>query len=145
MPRPKKNPNEPKKIKLKEARIPMIKLLKDKEIREAAKALEDFRLKMKEEEILLGAKLTVKYDTWNREFSMVAERLETPDEVNDRLEKERAAAEEKRRREAERKAKEAKRLEQKKLEEQQKAMEMIYKLAKEAGLRPGDLVDRWQI
>jgi len=107
MGRPKKISTDPKKIKIKEARIPLQKLINGKEIRQAAKNLEDFRLKFKEEEILYGATLTIKYDTWDRSFRVVAERLETSEETTERVEKERLAEEAKKRREAERKAKEA--------------------------------------
>jgi hypothetical protein len=107
MPRIKKNPLEPKKVKIKEQRIPMVKLLKDKDLRTAAKNLEDFRLKFREEEILYGATLVVKYDNWDHTFKVVAERFETTEEVTARVEKERLAAEAKKKREAERKAKEA--------------------------------------
>jgi hypothetical protein len=74
---PRKNANERKIVQIKTVRIPLVKLLHGKEIRAAAKALEDFRLKMKEEEILLGATLTIKRDAWDRDFNLVATRPET--------------------------------------------------------------------
>jgi hypothetical protein len=145
MARTKKNPNDRKLVQIKSIRIPMVKLIAGKEIRAAAKALEDFRLKMKEEEILLGATLTVKRDAWDDAFHLVATRPETDQEMADRLEKARLAAEAKKRREAERKAKEAALAKKRKEEEQLKAMETIYKLAREAGLHPRDLVDKWTV
>jgi len=108
VPRAKKNPLEPKKIKIKEQRIPLVKLLNGKDLRTAAKALEDFRLKFREEEILFGATLTVKYDSWTHEFKVLAERMETSEETLARVEKERLAEEARKKREAERKAKEEK-------------------------------------
>jgi Lon protease-like protein len=145
MPRPKKNANERKIITIKTTRIPLVKLIVGKEIREAAKALEDFRLKMKEEEILMGATLTIKRDAWDDAYHLVATRPETDQEMADRIEKARLAAEAKKRREAEKKAAEAKRAEERKLAEKLKAMETIHKLAKENGLSVHDLVDKWTV
>jgi hypothetical protein len=142
---PKKSVNERKTIEVKRTRIPLVKLIVGKEIRAAAKALEDFRLKMKEEEILLGATLTIKRDAWDDAYHLVATRPETDQEMADRIEKARLAAEAKKRREAEKKAKEAKLAEQKKLDEQRKAFEMIHILAKQAGIHPRDLVDKWTV
>lgn len=143
MPRPKKNPNERKTVEIKSLRIPMMKLLHKKDIRSAAKALEDFRLKMKEEEILLGATLTIRRDMYGYDYYLVATRLETDQELADRLEKERRAAEAKNRREAEKRAAEAEREAKRKQAEQLKAFEMIHKLAQENGLSVHDLVDKW--
>ena len=142
---PKKDAKERQTVQIKTMRIPLVKLLNGKEIRAAAKALEDFRLKMKEEEILQGATLTIKRDYWDREFNLVATRLETDNEMAERIERARLAAEAKKRREAEKRAKEAKLAEQRKLDEQKKAFEMIHKLAREAGLHPRDLVDKWTV
>jgi flagellar biosynthesis GTPase FlhF len=121
----------------------MVKLLDGKDIRTAAKNLEDFRLKMNELEILHGATLTVKYDNWNSDFNLVATRPETDNEMNDRLEKARLAAEAKQRREAEKKAAEAKREADRVIAEQRKAFDMIHELARKHGIHPRDLVDRW--
>ena len=88
-----KKTTDRKTLQIKKLRIPLRKLLDGKEIREAAKNLEDFRLKMNELEILQGAKLTVKYDNWDSTFDLVATRPETDAEMNDRLEKARLAAE----------------------------------------------------
>jgi hypothetical protein len=142
---PRKNPNERKTVQIKTMRIPLVKLIAGKEIRAAAKALEDFRLKMKEEEILMGAKLTIKRDAWDDAYHLVATRPETDQEMADRLEKARLAAEAKKRREAERKIKEAKLAEQKKLAEQRKAFDMINELARKHGIHPRDLVDKWTV
>jgi hypothetical protein len=123
----------------------MVKLLDGKDIRTAAKNLEDFRLKMNELEILHGATLTVKYDNWNSDFNLVATRPETDNEMNDRLEKARLAAEAKQRREAEKKAAEAKREADRVIAEQRKAFDMIHELARKHGIHPRDLVDRWMV
>jgi hypothetical protein len=138
-----KKTTDRKTLQIKKLRIPLRKLLDGKEIREAAKNLEDFRLKMNELEILQGAKLTVKYDNWDSTFDLVATRPETDDEMNDRLEKARLALEAKQRREAEKKAAEAKREADRVIAEQRKAFDMIHELARKHGIHPRDLVDRW--
>jgi hypothetical protein len=138
-----KKSTDRKTIQIKKLRIPMVKLLDGKDIRTAAKNLEDFRLKMNELEILHGATLTVKYDNWNSDFNLIATRPETDNEMNDRLEKARLAAEAKQRREAEKKAAEAKREADRVIAEQRKAFDMIHELARKHGIHPRDLVDRW--
>jgi hypothetical protein len=138
-----KKSTDRKTIQIKKLRIPMVKLLDGKDIRTAAKNLEDFRLKMNELEILHGATLTVKYDNWNSDFNLIATRPETDNEMNDRLEKARLALEAKQRREAEKKAAEAKREADRVIAEQRKAFDMIHELARKHGIHPRDLVDRW--
>jgi hypothetical protein len=140
---PRKKLTDRKTIQIKKLRIPMVKLINGKDIRTAAKALEDFRLKMNELEILHGATLTVKYDNWNSDFNLIATRPETDNEMNDRLEKARLALEAKQRREAEKKAAEAKREADRVIAEQRKAFDMISELARKHGIHPRDLVDRW--
>jgi hypothetical protein len=140
-----KNPNDRKMVQIKSMRIPLVKLIAGKEIREAARALEDFRLKMNEEEILMGAKLTIKRDAWDDAYHLVASRPETDQELADRIEKARLAAEAKKRREAEKKAAEAKREADRKRAEERKAFDMIYDLARKHGIHPRDLVDRWTV
>ena len=141
MPRAKKNPLEPKKIKIKEQRIPLVKLLGGKDLRTAAKNLEDFRLKFREEEILYGATLTVRYDTWHHSFRVVAERLETSEETVARVEKERLAAEARKRREAERKAKEEKAKAEREQRRIAEALEDLRKHAMIHGIPLDKLVD----
>ena len=138
-----KNPNDRKILQIKKIRIPMVKLLDGKEIREAAKALENYRLKMNELEILHGAKLTIKRDAWNGDYDLVATRPETDQEMANRLEKARKAAEAKKRREEEKKILEAKREADRVVAEQRKAFDMITELARKHGIHPRDLVDRW--
>lgn len=125
--------NERKTIEVGSKRIPLRQLLHGKEIREAAKALEDFRMKLNEQEFLYGAKITVKWDNYGDVYA-VARRPETDKEFADRLEKARIAAEAK----AERARIKAKREAQRKLEEEAnkkaRVAEYIQKLAKEAGI-----------
>jgi hypothetical protein len=136
-----KKTTDRKTLTIKQARIPLVKLLNGKDIRTAAKNLEDFRLKMNELEILHGATLTVKYDNWNSDFNLVATRPETDQEMNDRLEKARLAAEAKQRREAERKVAEAARKEQARIDQLHKTKEQLIKMALEAGIDRESLVD----
>ena len=103
--------NDHKKVELARKRIPLRKLLNGKEIREAAKALEDFRLCFNEQEILFGATLTIKMDTYG-EAVLYAHRPETDKEYQDRLEKARIAAEAKAERERKRKLAAAERAKQ---------------------------------
>jgi hypothetical protein len=138
-----KNPNDRKIVQIKKIRLPIVKLLDGKEIREAAKALEDYRLKMNDLEILHGAKLTVKRDAWNDTYDLVATRPETDQEMAARLEKARKAAEAKQRRAAEKRAAEAKREADRVIAEQRKAFDMITELARKHGIHPRDLVDKW--
>lgn len=125
--------NERKTIELDRKRIPLRQLLNGKEIREAARALEDFRMKLNEQEFLYGAKITIKWDDYSDVYA-VARRPETDKEYADRLEKARIAAEVK----AERARIKAKREEQRKIEEEAnkkaRVAEYIQKLAKEAGI-----------
>jgi hypothetical protein len=141
VPRPKKNPNQRKLIEIKQLRLPMQKLLHNKDIRTAAKNLEDFRLKMKEEEILLGATLTVRRDTYGNDYWLVATRPETDQEFADRLEKERLAEEARKRREAERKAKEEKARAEREQRRIAEALEDLRKHAMIHGIPMDVLVD----
>ena len=136
-----KKTTDRKTLLIKKLRIPMVKLLDGKDIRTAAKNLEDFRLKMNELEILHGATLTVKYDNWNSDFNLVATRPETDNEMNDRLEKARLAAEAKQRREAEKKIVDAKRKEEARAKELIQTKERLIKMALEAGIDRENLVD----
>ena len=145
---PRKSANDRKILQIKKIRIPMVKLLDNKEIREAAKALENYRLKMNELEILHGATLTIKRDAWNGDYDLVATRPETDQEMADRLEKARLAAEAKQRREAEKKILEAekkileaKRKEEARAKELIKTKDLLIKMAAEAGIGREHLVD----
>ena len=96
-----------KTVELKKVRIPLRKLLHGCEIREAAENLKNFRLKLLEEELMQGAKLTIKVEAYSSEFNLIATRLETDKEFEDRLEKARLALEAKKEREIKRKLMEA--------------------------------------
>jgi hypothetical protein len=136
-----KKSTDRKTLAIKKLRIPLVKLLNDKDIRTAAKNLENFRLKMNELEILHGATLTVKYDNWNSDFNLIATRPETDNEMNDRLEKARLALEAKQRREAEKKIVDAKRKEEARAKELIQTKERLIKMALEAGIDREHLVD----
>lgn len=124
---------ERKTIEVDRKRVPLRKLFHGKEIREAAKALEDFRLNLNEAEFLYGAKITIQMDTYG-ECTAVAKRPETDKEFADRLEKARLAAEAKKERERIKKLKEEQRKKDEETNRKQRAAEYIQKLAKEAGI-----------
>lgn len=88
-----------KMIEVDRKRVPLRKLFHGKEIRAAATALEDYRLKLNEAEFLYGAKITLTMDSYG-ECVAVAKRLETDKEFEARLEKARLAEEAKKEREA---------------------------------------------
>lgn len=88
-----------KMVEVDRKRVPLRKLFHGKEIREAAAALEDYRLKLNEAEFLYGAKITLTMDSYG-ECVAVAKRLETDSEFATRLEKARLAEEAKKEREA---------------------------------------------
>ena len=128
-----KKPLTKKLIEIDKKRIPLRQLIHNKEIREAAKALEDFRMKLNEQEFLYGAKITIKWENYGEAYA-VARRLETDKEFEDRIEKVRLAAEAKKERERLRKLKEAKLREQEELNKKARVTEYIQKLAREAGI-----------
>ena len=131
---------ERKTVEIGRKRIPLRSLIHGKEIRDAAKSIENFRMKMNEQEFLYGAKLYVDWKDYGT-ADIVARRLETDQEYADRLERQRLLEEQKR--ERERKRKEA--LEAKKAAEEanrkERAAELIKKLAKENGLSSKDLME----
>ena len=124
---------ERKTIEIDRKRIPLRTLLNGKEIREAAKALEDFRMKLNEKEFLYGAKIHIKWEDYDTVYA-VARRFETDKEFADRLEKQRLAAEAKAERERRRKAQEVERALQREARKKADAAAMIKQLAKEAGI-----------
>ena len=87
-----------KTVELKKVRIPLRKLLHGFEIREAAENLKNFRLKLLEEELMQGAKLTIKMEP-HGEAILTARRPETDKEFDERVEKARIALEAKKERE----------------------------------------------
>jgi hypothetical protein len=130
--------NERKTIEIGTKRIPLKKLLNGKEIREAAKALEDFRLVFNEQELLYGAKLIVKVDTYG-EAVLIARRPETDNEMFKRLEKARIAAEERAERERKRKIAEAERAKKREAERKQNVVTHIKEMAKANNLTVEEL------
>jgi hypothetical protein len=122
-----------KTIEIDRKRIPLRNLLHGKEIREAAKALEDFRMKLNEKEFLYGAKISVQWDNYGDVYA-VARRPETDTEFADRIEKARLAAEIKKEREAKRKLQAEIRAREEEKNRKERAADYIRKVAKEHGI-----------
>lgn len=125
--------NQRKTIEVGSKRIPLRQLLNGKEIREAAKALEDFRMKLNEEEFLYGAKISIKWENYDSVYA-VARRLETDKEFADRLEKQRLAAEAKAERARIKAIRDEERRRQEAATRKARVAEHIKNLAKEAGI-----------
>lgn len=129
---------ERKMVEIDRKRIPLKKLLHGKEVRDAAKALEEYRLHLNEKEFLYGATLKIIMNDYSEAY-MVATRLETDTEYNDRLERMRVAAEAKAERERKRvlaaEAKAQRELETRK----QRALDMMKQMAQTNGLTADDL------
>lgn len=128
-----KNKNDRKTVEIDRKRIPLRSLLHGKEIRDAARTLEEFRMKLNEQEFLYGAKLYVDWKDYGS-VDIVARRMETDQEYADRLERARLAAEAKAERERKRKEQEVQRALQREARKKAEAAEMIKKLAQEAGI-----------
>ena len=124
---------ERKTVEIDRKRIPLRQLLHGKEIREAARALEDFRMKLNEQEFLYGAKLYVDWKDYGS-VDIVARRPETDQEYADRLERQRLLEEQKRERERKRKEQEEFRARQREIKRKAQAAELIKKLAEENGI-----------
>jgi pyruvate/2-oxoglutarate dehydrogenase complex dihydrolipoamide acyltransferase (E2) component len=129
-----------KTVEIGRKRIPLRSLLHGKEIRDAAKSIEEFRMKMNEQEFLYGAKLYIDWKDYGT-ADIVARRLETDKEYEDRLERARIAAEQKRERERRAKEQEEARAAQRALRKKIDAAAAIKKLAEEAGILV-DILDR---
>ena len=125
-----------KTIEIDRKRVPLRSLLHGKEIREAAQALEKFRLKMNDKEILYGAKLYIDWGDYNT-VDIVARRPETDQEYADRLERARLAEEAKKERERKRQLAAEMKARQEEANKKAKAAEYIQRLVKEAGLKIG--------
>jgi len=132
--------NERKTVEIGKKRIPLRKLIHGKEIREAAKALEDFRLHLNEQELLYGAKIIVRMDTYG-EAVMVARRLETDNEYFARLEKARIAAEEKAERDRKRKLMEAEKAKRQAAERKQNVAQRVKEMALSNGVSVEELTE----
>ena len=124
---------ERKTVEIDRKRIPLRSLLHGKEIRDAAKSLEDFRMKLNEKEFLYGAKLYVDWKDYGS-VDIVARRPETDQEYADRLERQRLLEEQKRERERKRKEQEEFRARQREIKRKAQAAELIKKLAEENGI-----------
>lgn len=122
-----------KTVEVGSKRIPLRTLLNGKEIRDAAAALEGFRMNLNEEEFLYGAKITIKWDSYDSVYA-VARRLETDKEFADRLEKQRLAEEAKVERARIKAAKDEQRLREEEATKKARTAEYIKKLAAEAGI-----------
>lgn len=125
--------NQRKTIEVGSKRIPLRQLLNGKEIREAAKALEDFRMKLNEEEFLYGAKISIKWENYDSVYA-VARRPETDKEFANRLEKQRLAAEAKAERARIKAIRDEERRRQEAATRKARVAEHIKNLAKEAGI-----------
>ena len=122
-----------KTIEIDRKRIPLRNLLHGKEIREAAKNLEQFRLKLNEQEFLYGAKISIQWDNYGDVYA-VARRAETDNEFADRMEKARIAAEAKKAREAKKKELAEARARAEEINKRQRVADYNQKVAKEAGI-----------
>ena len=129
-----------KLLEIDSKRIPMRQLLHGKEIREAAKALEDFRLKLNDKEILYGAKIFIKWEDYGTVHA-VARRLETDQEFADRIEKARLAAEAKKERERKRKLQAEIRAREEAESRKARVLSHLKELAKSNGLTAKDLAE----
>lgn len=133
-----KNPLQRKTVEIDRKRIPLRQLLHGKEIRDAAKSLEEFRLKLNEKEFLYGAKISIQWDTYGDVYA-VARRPETDNEYNDRVERARIAAEQKAERDRKRKlAAEQRAIREKELQKE-RALQTLKDMAKSNGLTAKDL------
>lgn len=135
-----RNAQARKRIEIASKRIPMKKLLHGKEIREAAKALEDFRMNLNEQEFLYGAKITLQVKEYGETYA-VASRLETDKEFEERLEKARVAAEARKERDRVRKLKEAERAQREAETRKERIAMHIKDLASTNGLSKEELID----
>lgn len=131
---------ERKTVEVGRKRVPLRKILHNKEIRIAAKALEDFRLQLVEQEFLLGAKIILQIDTYG-ELIAVAKRPETDNELEKRLEKARIAQEQKVERERKRKIAEVERAKKLEVDRKKNAIESIKRIAQTNNLSAEELAD----
>lgn len=132
------NKHQRKSIEIDRKRIPLKKLLHGKEIRDAAKALEEYRLHLNETEFLYGATIKIHMNDYSEAY-IVASRLENDREFAERLERIRVAAEEKAAREAKRKLAAEQRAIREKEQQKQRAIETLLSMAKANGLTSKDL------
>lgn len=131
--------NQRKTVEIGRKRLPLRSLLHGKEIREAAKAIESFRMKMNEQEFLYGAKLYVDWKDYGT-ADIVARRLETDKEFEDRLERQRIAAEIKKERERKKQLEAERKKAEEEIRRRARAVETIRKMAQENGLTFDELI-----
>lgn len=136
-----RNKQDRKTVEIARKKIPLRTMLHKKEIREAAKALENFRLKFKEEEFLYGGRITVEWNDYSNSVEAVVRRPETDKEYEDRLEKLRIAEEQKQQREIKKQQQEQQRRAEMERRKKEMAVEIIKSKARELGLDDKDLVD----
>lgn len=139
-----KNKHERKLIEIDRKGIPLRTLIHGKEIRDAAKSLEDFRMKLNEKEFLYGAKLFVDWHDYGT-VDIVARRPETDSELAERIERLRIAAEQKAERERKRKLAAEQRAIREKALEKQRAIEALKNMAKANGLTAKDIQEMLEI
>lgn len=125
-----------KQIEIKSERVPLKKLLNGVEIREAAQALEQQRLKFNEYEILYGAKIKLKMSEYG-ECYMTAVREESDAEYNSRVEKARVLAEQR----AQAQQRKAIREQQRRIEAEKLAKSQTLENLKQQMIRSGLTVD----
>lgn len=129
-----------KQIELKSERVPLKKLLNGYEIREAAKNLENFRLKLNEQEILYGAKIKLKVADYGETY-MVAVREETDEEYAKRVERARVLAEQRVQAKLRRDALQAQRQREAEKLARSEAVQNLKQQMRAAGLSVSDLID----
>ena len=129
-----------KQIELKSERVPLKKLLNGFEIREAAQNLENFRLKLNEQEILYGAKIKIKVADYG-ECYMVAVREESDQEYNARVEKARVLAEQRAQARQRREAQQAQRKREAEKLAKSQAVQNLKAQMRASGLTVSDLID----
>ena len=129
-----------KQIEIKSERVPLKKLLNGYEIREAARNLENFRLKLNEYEILYGAKIKLKVADYGETY-MTAVREETDEEYNKRVERARVLAEQRAEAKQRRIAREAERKREAEKLARSQAVQNLKQQMAAAGLSVSDLID----
>ena len=133
-------------VEIARKRVPLTKILHNKEIREAMAALEKFRQQFNEQEFFYGAKVYLTYS--QGEAIAVVKRLETDKEHAERIERLRAAEEakleRKRIQEEKNRVAEAKRQERLAIVAEQKRLAdiaYVKKMARDLGLSAKELSD----
>jgi hypothetical protein len=129
-----------KQIELKSERVPLKKLLNGFEIREAARNLENFRLKLNEYEILYGAKIKVKVADYG-ECYMTAVREETDEEYAKRVERARILAEQRQQAKIRRDALQQQRKREAEKLARSQAVQNLKQQMRASGLTVSDLID----